>query len=178
MWNTFYQSIFVCLILVFSISCNKEEISTTSIYTSSALKNGSEWNGKTRAFISKNSSDKIVIVLQQTKDNGIDESLVFLDLPLRQGKFNILPDSLNDVHFSMHIWEDFHVYHGNLEIIPDKVNFIAIESYEEESNELSGTFELNLAMPFADSLRLALDGKESIYQIQFTEGTFRAKLSD
>lgn len=171
---------FIVIILFIGLpSCKKENVSTISdIYWGevSATKNGEPWTGKIFARLSNTRFNVIVDVYNEQKFlrevfrifkipiqeqwNKIDSIKPNVDTALTRASYATLVDD-GDV-----VGDIFNVLDGESE------NFVTITSYNEETNEVKGNFQVTFVFDETDNK----SDPTARDTIRFTNGEFHTKV--
>ena len=167
----------VILLLMFTISCNKEKIEIDEYWgEAGAIKNGNNWTCLPHAGIS-NISDKLFISCNTYSKEGYHrEQLLLFKIPLNKGEYNVERTGLRDeddktgAKFFTSV-DDGDVT-GDIYYIAESDSLSIVSITKIEGKEIWGTFNLTL---FRDTTRVTQHPDVSDTLI-FTNGEFHTKI--
>lgn len=170
-----FAAFFIITLAFFS--CDKEE----SLYWGeiSALKNGSNWNGKIKAPKSNFAESKIEIIINVFDEQDIWlETLGFYKVPTEIGKYKLTltsnqppDDSLSGALYTNGYDDEVYDFYKIAE--NDSTSYLEITDYNEQKAEIKGNFSLILWR--RKDLPGAWNAPDSIV---FSNGVFHTRISN
>jgi hypothetical protein len=163
------------------ISCHKDSKPEFYWGEATALKNGSAWIAKPRAGTNDQMAvekeiDIVSILMSVYDSEGIQkESLSLEKFSLEKGYNKIYPWFIADTSF---LTGGFYAtcfddaVRNTYKICEDKENYLTVNSYDENSKIIEGTFQLT----FIIELPRSKDEPDAPDTIRFTNGKFKTKI--
>lgn len=105
-------------------------------------------------------------------------SLNFVKIPLAPGKYKVIPFTFECDEAIPEVYASFSTRYGDVsgeryEVLESEDNFLVIDSYEEQSREISGSFQVTFVIqPDARLTHWYPD------TLRFTGGTFYSRIAD